>query len=145
VSTVRDGLDVVTSTVPDHPKKYNEYWCSIQRYVDSMSAIYGFPSERHRIVFYEDLVRDPAGQMEDLTSWLGVPYDPAIITSFLHQAPTRNADASHQSKLSGPIDSRQIGRWRDPRHQHRVADFLNSQEAVHWREIAGYPRIAPSY
>jgi hypothetical protein len=42
----------------------------------------GVPQERWVRLRFEDLVRDPAGQMEGLCSGLGLPFDPAVVRPY---------------------------------------------------------------
>jgi hypothetical protein len=137
VSVIRHGLDAVTSRISTHPTKGAEYWCSIQRYVDSMTAILAFSHARHVVVRYEDLVNDPEGTVRSIHAWGGVP-----IPAHTHVAWTPLSSdlglAQRQPHLTSQIDSTRVGRWAGPEHAARVAAFLKNSDARRLLEESGY-------
>lgn len=140
ISTVRDGLDVVTS-IDDRQGPDGDYYCSVQRYCDAMAAVYGFDSDRHRIVFYEDLVADPAATMRALFEWLGVVYTPSVVMGATEPSATRDLSKVNQPKLAESIQDRWVGRWDDARHADRVNEFFAHPAAARWRQRAGYASV----
>ncbi|AQT69603.1 Sulfotransferase domain protein [Anaerohalosphaera lusitana] len=145
ISTIRHGLDVVTSVVKNHPNNANQYWCPIQRYVDTMLAIYSFKSPRHLIVKYEDMVTSPQKTMNQIFAFLGLKYEDHIIQSFRQPASTRDLTKVHQPKLKQEISSDWINRWKALQHSERVNEFMQHSKAVYWLEHSGYELPQRSY
>lgn len=140
ISTIRDGLDVVTS-LHANPARNIRYHCSVERYVASMRDVYRFNRPNHTIVRYEDLVRDPRSTLTRLTNWIGIEFHPFMADSPADDAVTRKLTKVRQPKLANPIVPTWVGRWSEPEHAERVSDFLSNPEAVYWRERSGYGRL----
>jgi hypothetical protein len=138
VSIVRHGLDIVTSRIDDHPVKGDGYWCSIQRYVDSMRAVYAFNSPRHHIVRYEDLVARPAETVRGLFAFLDLPFDEGILGTFNQETFSRDLSKVHQPRLRLPIQTTWVDRWRQPEHAEVVAAFRARDDAMEWLARSGY-------
>ena len=137
ISTVRHGLDVVTSKIEGHPKRAG-YWCSVQYYVDSMVAIYSFDDPRHLVVRYEDMVEHPRRVSTEIFGFLGEEFDPAYLDDWNAPSFTRDLTKVNQPKLIEPIQSSWIGRWQEPQHQERVREFEAHPQARRWLERSGY-------
>ena len=134
LSIIRDGRDVVTSVV-DPDKGYH---CSIERYCAAMQAVFSFRDARHRILRYEDLVRDPEACLRSLFGFLGEDFDPALLTAYRQPSPTRGSQLMRQENVKKPISARSIGRWRGSEHRARVMAFAANAEAGEWNARAGY-------
>ena len=137
VSVIRHGLDVVTSRMVGHARKAQEYWCPIQRYVDSMSAILAFTGPRHLIVRYEDLVADPARTLRAIHDLAGVPLSSDGSAQWSPLSPDHEL-AQRDPLLAAPIDTSRSGRWADPEHADRVAEFMARDDARHFLVASGY-------
>ncbi len=138
ISTIRHGLDVVTSVIDDHPKRGNEYWCSIQRYVDTMLAVYSFEHPRHIILKYEDLVTSPQDTARHLFEFLGLDFEEQVVENFNKPSFTANLQSVHQPKLLGPIESDRVNRWKEKKYKTRVDEFMQHPKAVYWLNSSGY-------
>jgi Sulfotransferase family len=55
-------------------------------------------ADQVHVVRFEDLVREPGSSWPDLMSYLGLPFDPAVLTSF--------ADTSLESRMGDPTGTR---------------------------------------
>lgn len=141
ISMVRNGLDVVTSVVDKKNSSNGKYWVSIQRYVDTMKAIYSFENTRHIIFRYEDLCMAPEQTIKDLLLFLNVNFDKKMIYDFNKFSATRDLSKVNQPKIACPIQSTWINRWRDPVHSDIVSEFLRNEEAVYYLEKSGYPLL----
>jgi hypothetical protein len=137
VSTIRHGLDVCTSIIDDHPRRKG-YWFSIQGYVDTMRAIYGFQHPRHFILRYEDLVKSPLEITRKLFEFLDEPHSDDVVQDFNRPSATRDLSKVHQPKLMQQVSTEWIDRWRKPEHQQRVAEFNERVEAIQWLQTSGY-------
>jgi hypothetical protein len=49
-------------------------WC-----IENIVPLREVPADRMRVVFYEDLVRDPEGQLQRVMAWCGLPFDRAML------------------------------------------------------------------
>ena len=137
VSLVRHGLDVVTSRMPGHPERSAEYWCPIQRYIDSMEAIMAFRHPRHVVLRYEDFVANPRETVCRLHELVDLPLSEQDVPEW---APLDRSDpdATLEPNLSRDITRARVGRWRGDEYAPRVAEFLSNREACRWLVRAGY-------
>jgi len=82
IHTLRDPRDVARSTVPmgwtGHPFFGASYWTEPERRWDKLVAT--VPQRQLIDVRYEDLVRQPEAELARLCEFLGVAYDPAMLT-----------------------------------------------------------------
>lgn len=136
VSIVRNGLDVVTSRMPGHRTKAADYWCSIQRYVDTIGHITSFEDERHLVIRYEDAVRDPGAVVTAIHRHAGLDIDDADMT--FQPLEPEQPEAVRTPKLAQGISDVWVDRWRLPEHVDRVTEFLSNPAARHALMISGY-------
>ena len=134
ISIIRDGRDVITSRFPNR----DDYYCSVERYIESVRAILSFNSERHLIVRYEDMVTDPEVLIRKVLEFCGMQYSRDILMEYQTSSVTRN---SKQAKVSEPISKQWLGRWKDPEHSERIARFMSDSDALHWMKVSGYDPI----
>lgn len=91
---------------------------------------------------YEDLVRDPAGQLERVCALVGVPFDPAMID---RREGFEGIAAPHETwkqKAAEPLDPSRIGGWRttmDPAVQRFAALHCRELLRAHGYEGARDP------
>jgi hypothetical protein len=82
IHTLRDPRDVARSTVPmgwsGHPFFGATYWVEPERRWDKLVAT--VPARQLAEVRYEDLVRQPEVELSRVCAFLGVAYDPAMLT-----------------------------------------------------------------
>ncbi|MDA7597472.1 sulfotransferase [bacterium] len=131
ISTVRHGLDVVTSKIKNHPVN-SDYWCPIQRYIDDCTAVANFSHHRHFILSYEDLVTTPTKTAKELFSFLEIDFEESCLTDFNAKSPTRDLTKVNQEKLKGPLSSQWVDRWRDSEHTEKVIEFKKNSQAMRW-------------
>ncbi len=137
VSVIRNGLDIVTSRMPGHSTKAHEYWCSIQRYVDSVHHILSFQHERHMIVRYEDLVTSPATVIQAIHAHAGISLDDGATVSW-QPLTSHHPEASATPALTQSITTERIGRWQSPEHAECVAEFMARDDARRLLVDSGY-------
>lgn len=136
VSIIRDGLDVVTSRFPGR----DSYYCSIDRYVEAVRAVFSFEASRHILVRYEDLIADAEATIRRVLDFCGIPFEPTMLEEYHETSTTRR---SKQEKVRQPISGQWIGRWREPQHADRVAQFLSHSEAQRCMQVSGYDTRLP--
>jgi hypothetical protein len=137
ISIIRHGLDVVTSKIENHPKRKG-YWCSIQRYIESMHSVNNFTHDNHYTLKYEDLVNDPLKEIQNIFFFIGLPCDYDLVTKFESADLTKELTKVNQPKLSSHIQTSWISRYKKPEHNARVSEFLANIEAVRLLELSGY-------
>ncbi len=83
----------------------------------------------HTVVVYEYLVSDPEGVLRDLCTWLGIPFDPAMLRHW--EAASRvvghRAGAAHMRRTFGPLDAQHLRTFHDvlaPEERVRVTSRL---------------------
>ncbi|MDX1454148.1 MAG: sulfotransferase [Gammaproteobacteria bacterium] len=138
ISTIRHGIDVATSVIKDHPKKGNDYWCSVQLYADCMAYVMEFDHPNHIIVRYEDLVREPESVLDSLSTFLDMRFDRSVLERFNQESKSRDFSKVNQPKLKEKLQDTWVGRYRDPAHKGRVEEFMQHERAVHWLQKSGY-------
>lgn len=134
VSTVRDGRDVVTSTL----KEEKGYHCTVQRFVDVSEMIMGFDDPRHLIVKYEDLVRKPDEVLETICAHTGIGFDGAALGRWRDPHPTKSLEKVTQPKLAGDISTEWIGSWQAPEHKTRIEEFEAHPRTAGLQAAFGY-------
>jgi len=70
--------------------------------------------DRYLMIRYEDVVADPAGAFERVTDFLGVPFEPGMVTeeARFSQFPEHKGMAQHASTFR-PIGGDSVGGWAD--------------------------------
>ena len=78
--------------------------------------------ERYRLLLYEDLVRDPEGQLRSLCAFVGLPYEAAML-GMSGAAEFRDAggNSSFGRFSAGEISPRSIGRFREVLSRRQIA------------------------
>jgi hypothetical protein len=121
IHMLRDGRDVVCS-LRTHPKYrwnngvreltgiVNDWEKCVGRWVRDVSAGLAWRSDaRYREVRYEDLIESPREILESLLSWLGEPWEPAVM-SFHDSHVERSSDVTNPG-IKKPVYRDSIGRW----------------------------------
>ena len=135
ISTVRDGRDVVTSKGRNDNKLYQ---CSIDRYVQTMNAVLNFKSEKHKIVKYEEMTRNPTKVLSEIHEWIGIPFDSQCVLNYAENVSSESIEDHKQDLLNGPITDSQINRWEKPEYSDRIKEFMNNKDAVRLLQSSGY-------
>ena len=84
---------------------------------------------------YEDVVADLAGAAHDLAAFLGVPFEPGML-SFRETALKRDINTPSARQVIEPLYTRSVGRWK--RYAAELAPVLPLLEA--WTARYGYGR-----
>ncbi|MBL4889318.1 MAG: sulfotransferase [Candidatus Lindowbacteria bacterium] len=94
-----------------HPVRF--FW---NRMVASFESAYQNSkkySDHYRIVFYEDLVREPKCLMETLTTWIDLPWEDSLLkTSFGGSSWSGNSTDENLAGQFTSIDDRPVGKWK---------------------------------
>lgn len=68
---------------------------------------------RVHVLRYEDLASDPAGTLEGLMAFLGLPLEPAQLAFQARvRAGARRINTPSYARVAEPVDTRAVGRWR---------------------------------
>jgi hypothetical protein len=116
VNVVRDPVDVVSSLL-GVPWQHSHSVVSLaQRWIQSVEAARAFATVhpgRLETVVYEELVGDPAAQVQRLCAFVDLPYEPAMLEEFGQQA-TRNVGRAETWKrdISRGVLLNRSGIWR---------------------------------
>lgn len=132
IHIVRDGVDVVESYVragliSTHDEAARRWSRSIEA---ARLARRRYPDQFIE-VRYEDLVREPDRTVQQLCSFLGVGYQPDMLTRTEHAASMGDvARYRHHAKTLSPIDQDSIGIGRrvlDPHDLEAIAPLVDPQ------------------
>jgi len=137
ISTIRNGLDVATSIIKNHPRR-SGYWCSIQRYIDDCRAIFSFEHSRHIVWRYEDAILNPIEQAKQIFEFINEPFSEKYLDNMTQPSATRDLSKVNQPKLSQSLSTDWIERWRESKHNERVREFMANGEAMYWLKLSGY-------
>ena len=142
---VRDPRDVLVS--------YDDRWNSGRRdteYLLSTAALLkfylvhllhqpGFPPEQVRWVKYESLTALPSAELEQICAFLGVDFEPAMLSFYrMHENVEQDmAEGQHHALLSKPASTEHIGRYQNAFSPSQIAlvERLLGEEM----QILGYP------
>ena len=118
VHMVRDPRDRYASVRRRHGRDLSRVGAATGRWLSSTRAgrrNQAREPERYALVRYEDLVADPEGTMRRLCDFLGLEYDPGMLT--MDGAPEHQARGGNNSSFgdlgSASISTRAVGRYRD--------------------------------
>ena len=85
---------------------------------------------RYLRLYYEDLVRDPEGQLQMVCEFLGEPYDSRMLEHAGGEFARRNAGRlEHHANLARPVMTHNVAKWRQdmsPRHR-RLYEALSGK------------------
>ena len=138
---VRDGRDVVESGVRSFGWTYERamrLWCAAARTLVEFERGSGKRNGRHRVVRYEDMVREPEAELRRILNFLEL--DPGVYDfTAAREAPVLGSSTFHGQRTGihwNPVAKTEafnpIGRWRtwDAYRRRRfalIAGALNSQ------------------
>ena len=92
-----------------HVQKFAESWVRHQK--AAQEVLREVPEEDVIVVAYEDVVRDPEGQLTRLMNFMGEDYDPVQL-DFHRNETAYQTDARNESQLRRPISQKSVGRWK---------------------------------
>lgn len=106
-------------------------WCALEALWDSVAK--RLPPERVLELRYEALVADPAGTLGRICERLGVPYSERMLSY-------------HERTSYGPVDARQVGKWRSalpPREVQLFEGVAADALARRGYALSGLPPLRP--
>lgn len=114
VNVIRDGRDVLASQLntgkfDPNPEELGRSWAKTHlRFRQWMRT----PGARGYELFYERLAFEPEEETRKLCAFLGLPFEPQMLA--FHDQDLTIFKAGHLSihRISAPIDTKMIGRWR---------------------------------
>ena len=116
VHLIRDGRDVALSIVrqswgPSDLLTALDKWAEVVGWVRRMGTM--LPSSRYLEVRYEELVADPTRVLTEITSFLDLPFDPAMLErGGGPRGKLPEASMAFHRNLSRPVDSTLAYEWR---------------------------------
>ena len=143
IHVVRDGRDVALSYQaahfgPKHVYPLAKRWVEYLRVAEEAQA--ALADHAFITIRYEDLLREPERELRRICTFLGEPFDPAMLA--YHQGgaayPT---DPHNEDKLRRPVLSDNAGKWASRMSGRELRIF----EAVAGEALEryGYPRAVP--
>ncbi len=141
---IRDGRDVALSTVEKwganelHVDVYYAARIWMRRIRQARSASKTLKPELYREVRYEDLVQDPAGELQAICEFLGEPFFPQMARQ--HQyARSRISPGGFHAPVREPPDATRVARWQ---REMSVSDQRLYQQVAGWLlDDLGYPLV----
>jgi hypothetical protein len=133
INVIRDGRDVLASQLKTGdfrttPEQLARSWCHTHMRFRKWSQQ---PGVRAYELFYERLAHEPEEETRKLCGFLGVPFEPEMLG--FHQRDLSIFKAGHLSmkRISSPIDTKMIGRWRHDLEPADVEAFCrNAHDAM---------------
>lgn len=132
---IRDGRDVITSM---HPSKKNEYWVSVQRWIEDVEL--GLKYSNYKQVYtirYEDIIYNFDTCLENVLAFLEEKPEKEIKEYVKYTNIKRNNAWENNVQK---IHSESIEKWRKPEHKERLSEFLNNNRAVRLLNKLGYTK-----
>lgn len=143
VECIRDGRDVVTSV---HPKKDDEPWVPVNRWIDAVLA--GRELRDHPNVCtirYEDLVEHPMVTVKSLYEAIDLPTKTdaeggATAISNWHERATVLSSENLVDRAVGDIHKKSLRKWEQPNFpfRDRIEQVVSNQEARDLLKEHGY-------
>lgn len=125
---VRDPRDVLVSYDDrwDQGKRDTNYiagTAALLKYYVNQLQRRSFPPEQIRWVKYESLVTDPTAELQMICEFLGVDFEPSMLTFYHRQADAGKymLDGEHHALLSHPATTEKIGRYREALSSSQIA------------------------
>jgi hypothetical protein len=129
VHLIRDGRDVALSIIKQ-PWGPSDFLTAIRQWAETVlwarKMLRMLPDERHIELRFEELVSDPQAQLERLTNFLGVDFEPGMLTEY-----TKNA-------------LEKVGDFLNKHHVHLGKRPQRSQ-AFKWQSVLGPGDQAVAY
>lgn len=120
---VRDVRDVMVSMyklgwIPRLRYGYPRFWSSDN--IFAANRLVG-SEERYHFLRYEDLARDPEGELTKACAHLGVSFDPAMLDLERRRRASQHPDMPHHARTFGAIDESGIGAYREAFDEESLA------------------------
>lgn len=114
VCILRDPRDVWRSHVEnDFDRSVDQVARTWNRYLETFEKFATKHQDRCHLVRYEDLVSDPAKELDRLCAGLGIPRDPAMDTFFESKASVLRGGHANSDKLNQDFFTTSVDLWRD--------------------------------
>ena len=144
VHLVRDGRDVALSYRaahfgPKHVYHLAERWVAYLAAAEECQAALG--PDGFQLLRYEDLLREPEGELRRVCAFLGEPFDLAMLDHHHDQAPYPT-DPRNEANLRRPLLSENIEKWRTAMSGRELRIFEALAGGA--LERYGYPRAVPA-
>jgi len=114
IHMLRDGVDSAVSHVEGEIRGDME--SAAHTWVQHVRAVKAFAAAHPEHVYevrYEDLVQRPAEVVEPLCKYLGLPYDPAMLSTLDHASKMGDvSNLKHLHNVMNPINTSSIGKGR---------------------------------
>lgn len=112
VHIVRDIRDLMVSVnrtgwVSDLDLYFPRFWCNNNLY---LNAIYKNDKSNYALTRYEDIVANPQKEIERLSAFLGVEFDPGMLLSEKRHQRYKGQEA--HSNLYNPISDKSVGKYK---------------------------------
>ena len=143
INLVRDPRGAVASQMPlgwDAPKvalasSYATWETSVRR-VDAFAP--ELRPDQLIDVRFEDLVRDPRGEIRRVCDWAGLPADDGVIESMVTEKRKGSFREGWHDRLNEEIDTTPVDNWRGRMEPHQVA-FVERAGAAHFERFGYLP------
>lgn len=130
IHIIRDGRDVVASYLKAGLYQNEQEAC--HRWLNSIKLAQDFGHKvgpaRYLEIRYEDLVRQPEPTIQQICTFLTLPYQPHMLT-FWQQAHTLgDTQLAHHHNIRNPINEKSIGKWQQtlsPTSQEYIKNQLH--------------------
>ncbi len=128
INVVRDGRDVLSSQLrtgsfENPPEAVGRGWANTH---DRFRKLAQKDGVRAREVFYERLAENPEQETRELCAFLGVPYDEEMLRFHDRDLSIYRSHHLSMDRISVPIDSSKIGRWRNELTPEQLSEFLST-------------------
>jgi hypothetical protein len=117
IHLIRDGRDVALSII-QQPWGPSDFLTAIRQWAETVrwarKMLRMLPDDRHLELRFEDLVSDPRAQLERLTNFLGVEFEPGMLTDYTKNAPEKVGDFlnKHHAHLGQRPQRSQAFKWQ---------------------------------
>ena len=127
INVIRDGRDVLASQLNTgafdaNPAEIGKSWT--KNHTRFRRMIKSGQMDGYEVV-YERLIADPSGEARSIFSFLGLPFEDAVLD--FHAQDLNIYAVGHMSKpaLVKPINSSMVGRWKRDLSEDQVREFMS--------------------
>ncbi|ETN95795.1 sulfotransferase family protein [Zhouia amylolytica] len=133
IHLVRDGRDVVTSR---HPLLENEYWVSVDRWVNDVQAGLNYRDNKNVLLIkYEDLIINFNQTCKAIMDFIDEDYVTEVRDYHLHTNVKKDRAWKGQVRK---ISADSIKKWEKEEHKERINEFYQNHKAIELLKELGY-------
>ncbi len=126
INMLRDGRDVLasqlhTGSFQHTPAEVGESWARNHRQFRQLVNDGDVLAYQVR---YESLVTDPVGEVQRLTDFLGLSFEPGLLDYHARDLTIYSTSHLSMSRISLPVDAARVGRWKSELTPTQIAEFL---------------------